>query len=128
MFYIIMSLAVAGLLVGIASRCNKSNDVSTGSEDETKSCVVCGGVSSCCGNGCILEAASGETEYYDDEELDMFKGREPFSYSDDEVDQFRYVLYTMQREEVAGWCRSLDLRGINMPDKIKDEVIMLING
>ena len=65
-------------------------------------------------------------EYYDDEELDAFIGRSSDTYDDEEAEQFRYVLYTMRQEEVAGWCRSLSLRGINMPDQIKDEVTVLL--
>ena len=45
------------------------------------------------------------------------------SYTDEEVEEFSEVLYTMQPEEVAGWNRSLILRGINLPDPLKDEVI-----
>ena len=74
----------------------------------------------------MLEAAVKDVEYYDDEELDAFIGRSSDTYDDEEAEQFRYVLYTMRQEEVAGWCRSLSLRGINMPDQIKDEVTVLL--
>jgi len=74
----------------------------------------------------MLEASVKEIEYYDDEELDAFAGRQSDKYDDDEAGQFRYVLYTMRPDEVAGWCRSISLRGINLPDQIKDEVAMLI--
>lgn len=74
----------------------------------------------------MLEAAVKDVEYYDDEELDVFIGRSSDTYDDEEAEQFRYVLYTMRQEEVAGWCRSLSLRGINIPDQIKDEVTVLL--
>ena len=48
-------------------------------------------------------------------------------YTDDEVHEFADVLYTMRPDEVAGWNRSLILRGINLPDALKDEVIMLMD-
>ena len=35
---------------------------------------------------------------------------------------FRDVLYTTLDVEVAGWIRSLQLRGIELPDDLKDEV------
>ena len=41
---------------------------------------------------------------------------------------FSEVLYTMRHEEIADWCRSLTLRGINLPDQIKDETFMLREG
>ena len=66
-------------------------------------------------------------EYYDDEELDTYKGRAADDYSEEEVEQFAEVLYTMKPEEVAGWNRSLILRGINLPDQLKDEVISFLS-
>ena len=42
-----------------------------------------------------------------------------------EAEQFSDILYTMRQDEVAAWCRSLHLRGIELPDQIKDEVYML---
>lgn len=74
-----------------------------------------------------MEAATKEIEYYDDEELDRFSGRESSQYTDEEIAEFAEVLYTMRPEEVAGWNRSLILRGINLPDALKDEVIMLMD-
>ena len=38
----------------------------------------------------------------------------------------RDVLYTMQDIDVAGWVRSLQLRGIELPDDLKDEVFLII--
>ncbi len=74
----------------------------------------------------MMEAATREIEYYDDEELDRYRGRRSDEYTDDEVHEFADVLYTMRPDEVAGWNRSLILRGINLPDALKDEVIMLM--
>ena len=65
-------------------------------------------------------------EYFDDEELDAFKGRPSNDYSNEEVEQFSYVMHTMQPEEVKAWGRSLTLRGIQLPDQLKDEFVMLI--
>ena len=75
----------------------------------------------------MMEAATKEIEYYDDEDLDRFAGREADDYTDEEVEEFSEVLYTMQPEEVAGWNRSLILRGINLPNQLKDEVINFLS-
>ena len=32
----------------------------------------------------------------------------------------------MRSDEVAGWVRSLQLRGIELPDGIKDEVLLIV--
>lgn len=51
----------------------------------------------------MLAAVSKKIEYYDDEELDQFIGKEANAYTDEETNQFRDVLYTMQDIDVAGW-------------------------
>ena len=72
-----------------------------------------------------MEAAIKDIEYYDDEELDAFQGRESDTYTEQDVEQFSEVLYTMRPDEVKGWTRSLTLRGINLPNQLKDEVFAL---
>ncbi len=86
----------------------------------------CCGQHSTCEKDSLLAAVSKQIEYYDDEELDQFIGRDANSYTPEEVEIFRDVLYTTQEIEVAGWVRSLQLRGINLPDELKDEVFLII--
>ena len=38
----------------------------------------------------------------------------------------RRILYTMREDEVAGWVRSLQLRQVELPDELKDEVFLII--
>ena len=82
----------------------------------------------CCGLHEVCEKESlrsaQDIEYYEDEELDRFRGRTAFS--DEEIDEFREVLYTMRPDEVAGWLRSLELRQVPLPDELKDEVLLII--
>lgn len=94
---------------------------------EGVSCNTCNGENSKCEQDCMMEASTKPIEYYDDEELDSFIGRPADSYTDDEAEQFSDVLYTMRQDEVAAWCRSLNLRGIQLPNQIKDEVVMMIS-
>lgn len=86
----------------------------------------CCGQHEVCEKDSLLAAVSKKIEYYDDEELDCFAGRESDSYTPEEAETFRDVLYTMQEIEVAGWVRSLQLRGIELPDELKDEVFLII--
>jgi hypothetical protein len=74
----------------------------------------------------MMEAAVQDIEYYDDEELDAFKGRPSNQYTEDEVEQFCNVLYTLKPEDIKGWNRSIILRGINIPDQLKDELVMML--
>lgn len=88
--------------------------------------VECCGQHETCEKESLLAAVSKTIEYYDDEELDRFKGKAGDAYTAEEAELFRDVLYTMQEVEVAGWVRSLQLRGIELPDGLKDEVFLII--
>ncbi len=90
------------------------------------SCGTCDGTNDKCEQECMMEAAVKEIEYFDDEELDVYKNRPSNGYTDEEVEDFREVLYTMKQEEVKDWNRSLILREINIPDQLKDELLMLL--
>lgn len=86
----------------------------------------CCGQHEVCEKDSLLSAVSKQIEYYNDEELDRFKGLGNAVYSESEVEEFREILYTMRNDEVAGWVRSLQLRDITIPDEIKDEVFLII--
>ena len=86
----------------------------------------CCGAHEICEKESLLAAVSKDIEYYDDEELDRFKGYSSNSYSSGEVQEFADVLYTLRSEEVAGWVRSLQLREIELLDQLKDEIVMIV--
>ena len=86
----------------------------------------CCGQHETCEKDSLLAAVSRGIEYYDDEELDRFKGRTSDDYTANEVEEFREVMFTCQDDEVAGWCRSLQLRGIELPNELKDELFLII--
>lgn len=87
---------------------------------------VCCGQHETCERDSLLAAVSREVEYYDDEELDRYCALDADAYEEEEVNEFREVLYTLQDTEVAGWLRSLQLRGINLPDALKDEAFLIV--
>jgi hypothetical protein len=84
----------------------------------------------CCGQHLICEkqnnAAIGEIEYYDDEELDDFKGRQADSYTEEEIEMFRDIVLTLRREDAVGWSVSLERRGIQLPAEVRDELLLLL--
>lgn len=94
----------------------------------------CGKQPSECGTSCFCDAEAQlrkmkvQIEYYDDEELDAYRGMKPDCYTDDQIDVFSEIMSTMKPQEVAGWLRSLELRGIALPAKLRDEAILLMNG
>ena len=64
--------------------------------------------------------------YFDDEELDRFKGKKQEEYTDEETEEFRNVLYTMRSDEVDTWVHCLQTRGIEIPQEVKDEILLML--
>ena len=125
MLYLFLSLIALGVfsaLYAIVTNRNREESPVV----QADSCATCNGENDKCEQECMMEAATKPIEYFDDEELDAFKDRSSDSYTDEEVEQFSYVLNTMPQEEIRDWCRSLHLRGIEIPDQLKDEVYMLM--
>ncbi len=86
----------------------------------------------CCGLHLVCEKDSlspfsTKIDYYDDEELDRFASRGADDYSDQEIEEFREVLLTMRVEDIAGWSRSLQLRGIQLPGAVRDELLLIVS-
>lgn len=96
-------------------------DVPPGEDGE-----VCCGMHATCEKDSLLAGVSEKIEYFDDEELDRFAGREPESYTPEETEEFRDVLLTLIESDVAPWARSLQLRGINLPTDVRDELLLLV--
>lgn len=81
----------------------------------------------CCGRHANCEKGhGGEGLYFDDEELDRFKGVSPREYSEDDIEEFRHVLYTMKEDEVDTWVQCLQTRGIELPEDVREEVLMIL--
>ena len=125
---LLLSLLVLGVLAAVWSRVSSSGDDDTDAIVTRPTCDTCNGEDTRCEQECMMEAATREVEYYDDEELDRFKGRPSDCFTDDEAELFREVLMTMPQSDANGWNRSLILRGINVPDQIKDELLLMIDG
>jgi len=88
--------------------------------------MECCGQHEVCERDSLLAAVSKEIEYFDDEELDRFRGRNSSDYDEDETDEFREILYSMREAEVAAWVRSLQLRAVELPDALKPEVLLIV--
>ncbi len=86
----------------------------------------CCGQHEMCERDSLIAAVSKKIEYYDDEELDRFQGKEENQYSEEEINEFREILYTLRDVDVAGWLRSLQLRQINLPELLKDEAFLIV--
>ena len=139
MFILIGSLAVLAVIAAIAgvlrtrSLKRKLEAGEIKEMPKVKMVTDCGADScevenggSCEVEDCLKLAVKRDVEYYDDEELDAFSGMASDSYDDEQIAAFAEVLGTMQPDDVPGWLHSLELRGIALPDQLKDEAYMLL--
>lgn len=85
----------------------------------------------CCGQHVVCEkglSPSAGPVYFDDEELDRFAGRLPDSYTEEEIEEFREVLYTLLPSDIYPWGVALTGRDIALPSSLRDEWLMLVKG
>lgn len=104
----------------IPSQSNEEDQPAEATEQE------CCGMHITCEKDSLLASLSDEIIYYDDEELDRFAGRGEDQYSDEEIEEFRDVLLTLLPHDIAGWGRSIQLRGITLPSVVRDELLMIV--
>ena len=127
---ILIGVALFGLVARYFYNRNIQKKIDRGELEEAPPVVTvdseCCGQHQICEKESLLAAVSKQIEYYDDEELDRFKGRPSDGYSEEEIEEFRDILYSMQEVDVAGWSRSLQLRGIELPDELKDELFLIV--
>ena len=129
MSYLIIALIAFGVLTAAFSMLvHRKGDDERIVLPSSADCATCSGSDERCEQDCMMEAATKPIEYYDDEELDVFRGRPADRYTDNEAALFAEVLYTMRPDEVRGWTRSLTLRGIDLPNQLKDEVFLMTEG
>lgn len=127
MLYLVLALIVAGVITALLTWLfSRGKEESPVVRPPAGDCGSCDGGDERCEMECMMEAATQAIEYYEDEELDDFRGRASDSYTEQEVERFAEVLYTLRSEEVKGWSRSLTLRGINIPDSLKDELLLMM--
>lgn len=85
----------------------------------------------CCGSHLVCERetllqTNAEVVYYDDEELDAFAGIAPEEYTKAQHDTIADVFHTLQEKDVPGWCRSLQLRHIELPLDLREEALLIV--
>lgn len=97
-------------------------------ETKSKDCEggeTCG-VSCFCDDKALARQMDDKIVYFEDEELDNYKGIAPDAYTDSQVEEFSEVLTTLRPQEIADWLHSLELRKINLPEQLKDEVAIML--
>lgn len=121
MIYLIIGIIGLLLIVALFTFLSKSE------KTDTQESISEPPPADCCGAHAICEKELKKidpfTEYFDDEELDNYAGLTSDQYTDSQIDQFREILYTLRKEELSDWTISLEKRGIDIPDVIKQEIL-----
>ena len=129
---ILAMLALCAVMFTYTFVRNKINDRKRSRGEHVEDDVInevdeeCCGAHDVCEKDSLLAAVSKDIEYYEDEDLDRYRGLNSDEFSDEEAEEFRDVLYTLKEDEVAGWVRSLHLRQVEVPDQVKQEVFLII--
>lgn len=108
------------------SKVEDTKTESATSEEEYERPDGCCGAHEVCENESLL-ATNAKIIYFDDEELDAFKDREPESYTDEEIALFDEVFITLRENELVDWLKSLQLRHVPLPECIKEQALMIIS-
>lgn len=85
----------------------------------------CCGAHEVCDKDSLLNADA-VVVYYDDEELDQLRDKDPHTYTSDQEKLLADVFYTLNESDVAGWLRSLQLRSIALPSEIREEALLIV--
>lgn len=121
-------LVASGALLYLFDRLHHRADVSDGEQSPAAEVErqECCGMHITCERDSLLTSVSDDIIYYDDEELDRFAGRQADAYADAEIEEFRDVLLTLRPDDIAGWGRSIQLRGITLPAPVRDELLLIV--
>lgn len=116
-------VALGTWLSNIFSKKNKES----GQEEEEQFQIP----NSCCGAHEVCEFEEmlqnpNEIIYFEDEELDRFKGMSANGYNDTQIDEFRDVLYTLKEDEIKIWLLSIERRQIQLPSILRQEALMMV--
>ena len=125
-------IVIATVLVGvIAALLSRYTNIGRQTKEEeikaAKADAECCGMHETCEKDSLLTAVSKDVEYYNDYELDAYIGVPCEEYDKEAVVAFEDGFYTLRSEEVAGWVRSLCLRNIELPEQIRDEVLLVVS-
>lgn len=117
-----------GVLVYVVFGLGKKLRNTSTSKPDTKYCSrddVCG-VSCFCDEKSLELQMSEDIVYFDDEELDAYKGISAEAYNEKQIEEFSEVLTTLKPDEIPEWLHSLQLRGISLPVSLKDEALLMM--
>ena len=126
---ILLALGVlVALATWISNKVSAKNKNSAAAEEEEEKLEI---PSDCCGAHEVCEFEEmlknpEEIVYFEDEELDRFRGIPADRYEDEQIEEFREVLYTLQNDEIRKWLLSIERRQLQLPNILRQEAMMMV--
>jgi len=125
MLVLLIILVVAALLLYLLTYLNRRNKNEEVEITVNEDGECCGAHAVCDKDSLLLSDA--KIEYFDDEELDALACVPVSNYTEAQIKQLYDVFYTLKEHEVAAWLRSLQLRRIELPNELRDEVLLVVS-
>lgn len=115
------------ILVAFELRARKKS----GEIEQKQSSGVSNSDGECCGQHLVCERetllqTNAHIDYYDDEELDALADIAPEQYTESQYQMLREVFDSLSEKDVPGWCRSIQLRRIQLPQDIREEALLIV--
>lgn len=115
------------ILVAFELRARKKS----GDIEQKQSSDVSNSDGECCGQHLVCERetllqTNAHIDYYDDEELDALADIAPEQYTESQYQMLREVFDSLSEKDVPGWCRSIQLRRIQLPPDIREEALLIV--
>lgn len=115
------------ILVAFELRARKKS----GEIEQKQSSDVSNSDGECCGKHLVCERetllqTNAHIDYYDDEELDALADIAPEQYTESQYQMLREVFDSLSEKDVPGWCRSIQLRRIQLPQDIREEALLIV--
>ena len=131
MIILVVAIILLGLVTYYFHRRDLKREAAAGPQTEVEKSPEppqeCCGQHLVCERDSLLAAVSKTIEYYDDEELDEWKETPADQYTPEQEELFREIFYTLRPDDVPGWVRSLQLRQIEVPEELRDEILLVVN-
>ena len=121
-------ILLAVLLAGVLAAMRYLGKYREEKEGTPEAVELCGVTGSACYGGeyCHvhrhLKAERNLPAYFEDEELDRYRGRKPEDFSDDEAREWEEVLTTLRPKEVVEWVGSIHRRGLHIPAQLRPQL------
>lgn len=124
---LVLLAALVTIMVLVMRRYRQKTE---GTPEEVERCVAggdcCGGVN--CHRKKGRDKLRGQITYFEDEELDRYKGKEATDYTSDEVAEWEEVVTTLRASEVREWVTSIHRRQLHIPSALQPLVTERLRG